>query len=79
MCLTSWQETKKSEPTEPPAPGGQEAVEDEIDIDLNDPDVGAAALKIQAGFRGHQTRQQLKAKQVQCMHLESRICKRFRI
>lgn len=38
--------------------------EEEIDIDLNDPEVNAAAVKIQAGFKGHKTRQQLKEKKV---------------
>merc|ERR1712200_14352 len=32
----------------------------EIDIDLDDPDVQNAATKIQAGFRGAQTRKELK-------------------
>lgn len=35
--------------------------EEEVDIDLNDPDVATAALKIQAGFRGLQDRQKVKA------------------
>lgn len=33
------------------ATGGQE--EEEVDIDLNDPDVADAAVKIQAGFKKH--------------------------
>jgi len=32
--------------------------EEEVDIDLNDPGVGSAAVKIQASFRGHQVRRQ---------------------
>lgn len=44
-------------PTET-APKAEE--EEEIDIDLNDPEVNAAALKIQAGFKGHKTRRQVK-------------------
>lgn len=36
--------------------------EEEIDIDLSDPDVGKAALKLQAGFRGLKTRKGLAAK-----------------
>ena len=35
--------------------------EEEIDIDLDDPDVGKAAVKIQAGFRGLQARRQVQA------------------
>lgn len=31
-----------------------------IDIDLNDPEVGAAALKIQASFRGHKARTEVE-------------------
>ena len=41
-----------------------DAEEEEVDIDLNDPEVGAAALKIQAGFRGFQTRKEMKEIQV---------------
>merc|ERR1711874_936010 len=33
-----------------------------IDIDLTDPDVEAAATKIQAGFKGHKTRKEMKSK-----------------
>ena len=33
---------------------------EEIDIDLDDPEVGNAALKIQSGFKGHQARKQVK-------------------
>ena len=40
---------------------GQEGVKDEIDIDLDDPEVGNAALKIQSGFRGHQARKEVQA------------------
>ena len=36
------------------------AKEEEVDIDLNDPEVGDAALKIQAGFKGHQARKQVQ-------------------
>ena len=35
---------------------------EEIDIDLNDPDVQQAATKIQAGFKGMKTRKELKDK-----------------
>lgn len=40
----------------------QETKEEEIDIDLTDPEVEKAATKIQAGFRGHKTRQDMKGK-----------------
>ena len=36
---------------------------EDIDIDLNDPEVEAAATKIQAGFKGHKTRKEMKAKE----------------
>lgn len=35
---------------------------EEIDIDLNDPEVEKAATKIQAGFKGFKTRQEMKTK-----------------
>lgn len=34
--------------------------DESIDIDLNDPEVGAAALKIQASFRGHKARTEVE-------------------
>ena len=34
--------------------------EEEVDIDLNDPEVEAAAVKIQAGFKGFKARQEIK-------------------
>ena len=34
--------------------------EEEIDIDLEDPEVGKAALKIQSSFRGHQARKEVE-------------------
>merc|ERR1711953_1440818 len=40
----------------------REVSEEAIDIDLNDPEVEAAATKIQAGFKGHKARQELKEK-----------------
>lgn len=36
--------------------------EEEVDIDLNDPDVEKAAIKIQAGFKGFQARKDIKSK-----------------
>ena len=46
--------TPTTEPEKPP--------EDEVDIDLTDPEVGAAALKIQASFRGHKARSEVQKK-----------------
>ena len=34
----------------------KEAEEEEVDIDLTDPEVNKAAIKIQSTFRGHMTR-----------------------
>ena len=48
----------------------QENNQDEIDIDLEDPDVEMAATKIQAGFRGLQTRKQLKNEKAEKDNLE---------
>ncbi|XP_071095770.1 uncharacterized abhydrolase domain-containing protein DDB_G0269086-like isoform X2 [Haliotis cracherodii] len=46
---------------------GAEAVEEEdvVDIDLEDPEVGKAALKIQAGFRGHMSRKTMQTQQTE--------------
>merc|ERR1711934_260153 len=43
-------------------PSNQET--EEVDIDLTDPDVEAAATKIQAGFKGHKTRKEMKERKV---------------
>ena len=34
--------------------------DEEVDIDLNDPEVAAAATKIQAGFRGFKARKEVE-------------------
>lgn len=38
--------------------------DDADDIDLNDPEVAMAATKIQASFKGHQVRKEIRKKQV---------------
>ncbi|XP_066301499.1 neurofilament heavy polypeptide-like isoform X2 [Branchiostoma lanceolatum] len=62
------QEEQEQPPSAPPADDGpktdgeaaQPKEEEEVDIDLNDPEVASAAAKIQAGFRGHQVRKGMK-------------------
>lgn len=39
---------------------GQTLEEEEVDIDLSDPDVEKSAIKIQASFKGFQARKELK-------------------
>ena len=51
----------KSSQDEAENSGGKDA-EEEIDIDLEDPEVGEAAVKIQAGFRGMQARKEVSEK-----------------
>lgn len=48
----------------PAPPPAEEAQEEEIDIDLNDPEVEKAATKIQASFKGHKARKEVKALKV---------------
>ena len=50
---------------EPETATEDEKQEEEIDIDLNDPNVDAAATKIQAGFRGHKARKEIKEQKVE--------------
>lgn len=45
-------DTAKSSVTKESSPVAEQESEEVIDIDLNDPEVEKAALKIQAGFKG---------------------------
>lgn len=56
-------EAGESKTEEAPAEGEEAKTEGEaVDIDLNDPEVLQAATKIQAGFKGYKTRQEIKSK-----------------
>ena len=47
--------------------------DEEIDIDLDDPEVAAAATKIQAGFRGSQVRKEVTAKRQEHVDIDDEI------
>ncbi|XP_052060993.1 abnormal spindle-like microcephaly-associated protein homolog isoform X2 [Mytilus californianus] len=53
-------QSKKSETEVKTEEKKEEKQEEEVDIDLNDPETANAALKIQAGFRGYKTRKELQ-------------------
>jgi len=55
------QEVKKR--VDEPSAGAAGEEEEEVDIDLTDPDVEKAALKIQAGFKGFKARKEVQTKQ----------------
>merc|ERR1711892_634682 len=55
-------ESEEAEPAvEAPAAEPDQPAEEVIDIDLNDPQTEEAAVKIQAAFRGHQSRTEMQA------------------
>merc|ERR1712154_253600 len=53
---------QKDESTTAEAKAEYSQKEEEIDIDLNDPDVEQAATKIQAGFKGMKARKEVSVK-----------------
>ncbi|XP_046543963.1 triadin-like isoform X9 [Haliotis rubra] len=53
--------TEKKTEESPAPPPAEEKQEEEIDIDLNDPEVEKAATKIQASFKGHKARKEVQA------------------
>ncbi|XP_071173444.1 triadin-like isoform X8 [Mytilus edulis] len=55
-------QSKTDVKSEEKVPEKKEEEEEEVDIDLNDPDVEKAAIKIQAGFKGFQTRKEMQSK-----------------
>lgn len=57
-------EEKPTEAADPPAEApAADASAEKVDIDLNDPEVQAAAVKIQASVKGYLTRKDLKNKE----------------
>ena len=60
-CASFLGTLERSPPPRPNLDPHNAANAEEIDIDLNDPEVQAAAATIQAGFRGLQARKEVKA------------------
>lgn len=54
--------TTEGSTQEPAADAPEQPQEEEIDIDLNDPEVEKAAIKIQSSFKGFKTRKDMSAK-----------------
>jgi len=58
-------EKARQEPDAPKEEAKEESknlAEEELDVDLSDPELAVAATKIQASFRGHMTRKNAEAK-----------------
>ncbi|XP_041470803.1 fibrous sheath CABYR-binding protein-like [Lytechinus variegatus] len=54
--------TTEGDTQEPAAAAPEQPQEEEVDIDLNDPEVEKAAIKIQSSFKGFKTRRDMSAK-----------------
>ena len=58
------EQTAEGDAEAEPSADADKGGEEEIDIDLDDPEVAQAATKIQASFRGHKTRKEMSSKKV---------------
>lgn len=65
---------QKEEADERLSKGGSS--KDSVDIDLDDPEVAEAAVKIQAGFKGYKARKEVKDKKV-CYVQDLRVWKNW--
>jgi hypothetical protein len=65
-CPQEAKDAEEEAPAEEPATEAAQTTgeEEEIDIDLEDPDVARAATKIQASFRGHKSRKDMTQRKV---------------
>ena len=60
VCLVDNSSVQEAQPGETADEVVQQPQEEVIDIDLNDPEVEKAAVKIQASFKGYHTRKEMQ-------------------